>query len=454
MRRNITRMKALWLLALTLTLAAGVIAPRPAVALSVYDYFTINYDAEFSQFVVGGGEVFQATVQGTADCKQDLPLSISKGYITSRVVAQHRESGRKITLNPSYTMNIEPFPNEEGETTEAEVVIPLNFPYGTASGTYDIAAEPIEAKVQSALGFWLSVTPYLPSFEELGSVLYQPDDEDFTVTGSVFDLSTYMDNGIFTRDSVFLSDDGRCQLAINRDTLCLTENGEPLSELTMTEMETSPAPPEGYNIAGSVYQLGPPGATFDPPLTLTLTYKASMIPAGAAESELVIGMWDGPNGWVILDESSLKPGSGTITTALSYLAAFTILAPTPSHSVTNLVIAPEEANIGEEITISVLLTNLSHLEGVHTVTLKIDDTVAATSNITLAGDSSQRVTFATQKGVPGAYNVDVNGLSGTFRVAGAATGGWNRWLTGGIIAATIAAIAIPMALRRRRRTNG
>ena len=457
MKRRVTKAGTLRLLLLPLILAAGVlISPGPAVALNVYDYFTINYDTEFSQDAVGGGEVFYATVQGTADCKQDMPLTINKGYITSRVVAQHQESGHKVTLNPSYTIDIEPFPNEQGETTEAHVVISLAFPGGSPAGSYDIAGELIEAKVQSTLGFWLSVTPYLPSVEELGSVTYWPGDEDFTIIGSVFELSSYLDNGILTRDSVFLSDDGRCQLIINQDTLCLTEDGEPLSELTMTGMEIPPAPPEGYCDVGLIYQLGPGGATFDPPLMLTLTYDASMMPTGVAESELVIGMWDEINEWVILEESSLGPGTGNISAALSHFSAFTILAPTPMPSpadftVTDLAIAPEEANIGEEITVSVLVANLGDLEGMHLVTLKINDGVAATSDITLAGDSSQRVSFTIQKGVPGIYNVDVNGLLGTFKVAGAAPANWNWWLIGGIIAAVAAAITIPLVLRRRRR---
>jgi hypothetical protein len=454
MRGSIIKVVARWLLTLALSFAAGAIAAAPAAAISVYDFFTISYDAELSQPVVGGGEVFQATVQGTADCKQDLPLSISRGYVTSRVTAQHHESGRKITLNPSYTMNIEPFPNEAGETTQAEVLIPLSFPSGTAPGTYDIAAEPIEAGVQSSLGFWLLVTPYLPPFEELGSVLYRPESEEAMVTGSVFELSAYLDNGVFTRDSVFSSPDDRCQIVINRDTLCLTENGEPLGELTIAGMETPPDPPQGYRTVGTVYQLEPQGATFDPPLTITLGYEAPMIPAAAAEGEMVIGTWDEANGWAILEESSLEPGSDTISTTLSHLATLATLAPTPSHRVTELTIAPEEADVGEEIAINVLLTNLSQLEGSFTVTLKINSTASATSNVTLAGDSSQRVIFIIQKDVPGTYSVDVNGLSGAFRVVGAEPGGRNPGLIGGIIASVAAAIAVPLALRRRRRKAG
>jgi hypothetical protein len=457
MKGKVTKTLFPWFLILTLTLASGVITPRPAFALSVYDYFAINYDTEFSKNVIGGGDVFYATVLGTADCKQDMPLTVAKGYITSRVVAQHRESGHKVTLNPSYTIDIEPFPNEQGETTEAQVVIPLAFPSGSPAGTYDIAGELIEAKVKSTLGFWLSVTPYLPAVEELGSVSYQPQNEDFTITGSLFDLAIYLDNGISLGDHVFQSEDGECRLAISDGTLCLTSHGEPLPELTMTQMAEPLAPPPGYLGVGLTYHLGPTGATFDPSLELTLTYDAAMVPAGVAESELVMAIWDEVNAeWVILAGSTINPGTDTITVALSHFSAFTILAPAPvlkpaNFTVTNLTIAPEQAKPGEEITISVLVTNTGDLEGICPVILKVDGTVAATSDITLTGDSRQMIIFTTQKDAPGTYNIDVNGLPGTFTIEGATPGSLSWWLIGGIIAAVAAAITIPLVLRRRRR---
>lgn len=457
MRNRITKRTFLWFLVFALTMGTGVITPRPAFALSVYDYFVIDYDTEFSQSVIGAGDVFQATVSGTADCKQDMPLTVSKGYITSRVVAQHREAGHRVTLNPSYTIDIEPFPNQQGETTAANVVISLSFPSGSPAGTYDIAGELTEAKVRSTLGFWLSVTPYLPAVEELGTVSYQPQNEDFTITGSSFDLATYLDGGISLGDHAFQSDDGGCRLIISDGTLCLNSHGAPLAELTMVPTAEPSAPPPGHKSASLTYHLGPSGATFDPPLELTLTYDSTLIPAGVTESELVIAMWDEEKAaWVILVGSTVDSGSDTISVGLSHFSAFTVLAPAPTlkpadFTLTNLSITPAKAEPGEEITISVLAANIGDLEGTYSVILKIDGTAIATSDITLTGASHQRVTFTTQKGSPGTYNIDVNGLAGTFTIEGTALGGPNWLLIGSLIAAVAAAIAIPLFLRRRRR---
>jgi hypothetical protein len=278
------------MLAVILASCPVFINPKPAAAISVDDYFTYDLDVEFSEDVIDGGEIFYATVDGTATCKQDLPLTVSKGYITSRIVAQHRSSGAKVTLNSRYTINIEPFPSEKGETVGELVVVPLRFPRGARSGTYDIVGELTEAKV-TVTSFSITVTSYLPSSEAMGSVTHVADEDEDIVTGSSFDLYGYTDeHGIFTGDFIFQSDDGMCQLDIDKGTVGLTEDGEPLSEITITEMEEPPVPPTDCTIVGLAYHLGPDGATFDPPITLTLAYDEPLIADGATEDDLAIAM--------------------------------------------------------------------------------------------------------------------------------------------------------------------
>jgi len=472
---------AIWCLLIMLALCL-VSIPKPAVALSIDDYFSYSLDTEFSRDELGEDEVFYATVDGTAICKQDLPLTVSNGYITSRIVAQHRGSDTEVTLKSRYTTTIEPFPNEKGEVTEERVVISLKFPHGSQPGTYDIVGELIEARVQSIFGFWFTVTPYLPSSEDMGSVFYIPEeeDEDVPLIGPIFELSSYMDNGVFTGDFVFQSDDDRCQLIISEDTLCLTEDGEPLGELIMFEMADPPAPPEGYEVVGFIYNLGPDRATFDPPIILTLTYSGLSMPVGVAEGDLVVAMWEElGDEWVILGGSTVDSGVNAITVPISHFSAFAILAPAlvlspADFTVTGLAVTPEEANIGEEITISVLVTNSGDLEGTYRVELKIDGGLEGTGNICLAGGKSWPVDFTIRKDVAGTYIVNVNGLLGTFEVMAAypapsttpvapppepqappvtPPAPTNWWLVGSIIAAVAAGITLPVLLRWRRRDS-
>ena len=91
--------------------------------------------------------------------------------------------------------------------------------------------------------------------------------------------------------------------------------------------------------------------------------------------------------------------------------------------------------------------------------LKIDGTTVETKTVTLAVGSSEKVTFTTSQDTTGTYTVDVNGLSGTFKVKEAPAEEVppepiNWWLIGGIIAAAI--IVIGLFIRRfiRRRIIG
>ena len=480
---------AIWrlLVIVVLALFPVFISARPALALSVYDYFTIDYDTVFSDYVIEGSEVFYATVDGTATCKQDLPMPISSGYITSRIVAEHRGSGDRITLKSSFKLNIEPFPNNVGGIAQESMVVPLQFPAGCQSGTYDIVGELIESRAvvtTSSITFSIPVSKYLPSSQEMDSVTYIPDEEEIIV-GPAIDLSDYTDiGGIFIGDFIFQSSDGWCQLSIKKDTLCLNKDGEPLRELTILTMEDQPAPPEDYNIIGLVYDLGPDGATFHPAITIILGYDESLLPVGVAEDALVIATWDEPGSeWVILEGGTVDPDTNTIAAHLSHFRAFSILvstspdpAPFPGSgtlTVTDLVITPQEADTGEEITISVLVTNNGELENTYIVVLKINGVAEATGYIPLAAGSSLPVTFTTRKDIPGTYVVDVNGLSGTFEVRGtppvappaeppvappadppappASQGETNPVLVGGIIVAIATGIAVPLVLRQRRK---
>ena len=114
-----------------------------------------------------------------------------------------------------------------------------------------------------------------------------------------------------------------------------------------------------------------------------------------------------------------RDGAGNL--AISPEFTFTTLAapvePEPAAFVTSdLSITPEDAIIGEEVTISVLVTNTGDLSGSYEVTLSVDEVDIATEEVTLDGGDSQTVTFTTTEDVVGTYAVTVDDLSGTFAV--------------------------------------
>ncbi|MDD5700609.1 MAG: hypothetical protein PHU23_01050 [Dehalococcoidales bacterium] len=146
---------------------------QPVQALSINEFFSIDYSARFSTQNVTGDSPFRVTVTGSAVCTSDLTAPydlVSEARITGRIIAVNRSNGDSIILNPSYTLNISPFPLKAGESTESSETLELQFAPGAPSGEYDIEGHLVEGKVKAV--FWLDVTEYLPSLNPLGTVSY------------------------------------------------------------------------------------------------------------------------------------------------------------------------------------------------------------------------------------------------------------------------------------------
>ena len=291
----------------------------------------------------------------------------------------------------------------------------VGAPWVTHSGrTYRLWYSGLDTNFDTTLGYASYTSPLGPS----GGGGFGPSAPSPGTT----DVSDYVDkDGVFTEDVTAESEDGNCRITIDEGTTGLTEDGRPLSEISITPMEKPPLPPDSANIIGLVYDIEPDGATFDPPITLCFSYDPDLVPEGVAEENLVIAMWDEEAGeWVNLD-STVNPATNTICVSLSHLTPFTVLAYTrPASFITsNLNITPEEVDIGETVTISVSVGNTGDLIDSYEVTLKIGDLVVATEDVTLAGGASQTATFTVVEDVAGTYTVNVNSLTGVFMVKAA-----------------------------------
>jgi len=137
--------------------------------------------------------------------------------------------------------------------------------------------------------------------------------------------------GVFTEEFTVESESGKAKLTIEEGTVGLTEEGQPLSEIWIIEMDKEPAAPPAYaKIVGLTYDLGPNGATFDPPITLTSTYDPNEIPRRASERDLAIAVWDKDTGkWVTLEGCTVDTVNNTISAPVSHFSRYTIIAPIP-----------------------------------------------------------------------------------------------------------------------------
>jgi len=134
--------------------------------------------------------------------------------------------------------------------------------------------------------------------------------------------------------------------------------------------------------------------------------------------------------------------------AVSPEYTFTTLGEEPAAIFTSssLSISPSRADIGESVTISVLVTNTGNTAGSYEVALKLNGVTEATKQVTLDAGASESVDFSVAKSEAGSYSVSVGGLSGSFDV-----GAMLNWLLlGGIIAGVVAVGLIIFFLIRRR----
>jgi len=217
-----------------------------------------------------------------------------------------------------------------------------------------------------------------------------------------------------------VSEDNRLQISFPVGTVVQDREGAPLSGLEIAINETPLPPPPEADIVGLPYELGPHGATFDQPVTLNFSYDPSQIPPRVAEEELLMGYYDEEaDQWLVLS-SAVDMASDTVSTQVDHLSTFAVLAPKPlllpaAFTTSALTISPLETDIGETVTVSVLVTNTGEVEGSYSVALELNGLVKETKVVTLPG-GSQEVVFSTSGDEAGSYSVDVNGLEGSFTV--------------------------------------
>lgn len=97
------------------------------------------------------------------------------------------------------------------------------------------------------------------------------------------------------------------------------------------------------------------------------------------------------------------------------------LAPAPDSGqgvfvASNLKIAPDEVTEGDNVTVSLTLTNTGKQRGTHTVQVKFDGDTVGSIDVTLDGGSSQKVDIIVVPQQPGVYKLTVDQLTGKLTV--------------------------------------
>ena len=164
-------------IALALAIFLCLISPSPTSAQEPSEYLDLSYEpVVFDKSEINGSEVFHITIKGILTCNKALPVSVSEVNVTSEVVAEHVSGGVWVTLNPNYTIAINPFPAKEGETAEISQSVPLHFPSQAISGDYNVVGKIVEVKAKVFFS-WVDATGYLPKRQQMGTVKYIATEE-------------------------------------------------------------------------------------------------------------------------------------------------------------------------------------------------------------------------------------------------------------------------------------
>ncbi|UCG10269.1 MAG: hypothetical protein JSW30_06070, partial [Dehalococcoidia bacterium] len=166
-------------------------------------------------------------------------------------------------------------------------------------------------------------------------------------------------SGRFTEQVTARSGDGKVKLTISEDTIGKQAGGQALRTIRINEMNYPPEPPDDAEVIGLVYDIEPDGATFDPPISMTVKYSPTLLPDGVSEENLVVAFWDEDNDEWVECPCTADTGSNTITAEVSHFTAFTVLSSTrpAAFTASDLTITPQEAETGQIVTISVTISN-------------------------------------------------------------------------------------------------
>ncbi|MFC1897778.1 hypothetical protein ACFLX8_04370 [Chloroflexota bacterium] len=232
-------------------------------------------------------------------------------------------------------------------------------------------------------------------------------------------------------ESLTLSDSNEnFVLEIDSGSKITGSDGLPITRIELTVTEESFSAPDDIVILSPIYKLS--GYTnsievtrinFDPFATLTIRYDPENLPentfppfiATYTDEQSLIWLQPPPDSAVGIGEAK------ALIDHASFFLVATEVAPPPlplpaRFEANTLIINPQQAQLGQPVTISLTITNEGAIEGSHELHLIIDGIVRMVTEVTLAGNSSETLTFEVSNLAVGKHQVKIAGLTGQFRV--------------------------------------
>jgi hypothetical protein len=274
-------------------------------------------------------------------------------------------------------------------------------------------------------------------------------------------------DGVLSKTCLAQDAAGKHTLQLDKDTKVMLAGNVVPQLLRFSQSSVIPSAPENTVIVGLAYELNaysstlattPSPVTISPPAELILSYDPEKLPQNT--SEVFIANFDTEKGWLALAQApGVVAEVGKAHGLTDHFSIFAVLAKlaepasTPAKFETsNLSISPTQAQLNQEITVSVKVANTGGMSGEYNLELKVDGTTKSTKQVTIAAGASQTVNFTTTGDAAGKHQVEVAGLNGEFDVTKAAKPSQiNWWLIGGITVIILVLVIGLIAWRRQLR---
>ncbi len=210
----------------------------------------------------------------------------------------------------------------------------------------------------------------------------------------------------------------RVKIIIPRGTLVKNKNGGNVNSIHIIPAAEQIAAAWDSRAIIPCYDIQPTGATFKPSATIVFRYKDSEIPKEISKNRLFIALWDPvTREWTDLG-GTVDTNARTVSAPLNHLSVYALMAHVSqaSFEVSDFTLTPKEAGPGDTFTATVVVNNTGDLTGTYEVGLKLDNTIAQTKEVTLAGGDSETVTFTITTDTAGEHQVGIGDNLATFVV--------------------------------------
>ncbi len=438
-----------WLGVAALTFTLCIVPARPVVALDLNPFSYLDYDYTFqlSTNYPQVSQSFSLTITGQATVKKNLPLEISQAYVIGKVTATPSGGGAAIQISEDYTVSFTTFPRLVGETMSVTETVTLVFPAESATGDYQLTGITTDSRVQivpGTPGLWVSILAFLPAEQEIGVVHYgatappgsgggtsgggtsgggggggAPAPAPVIPPGATELKGKITDKGYTSEEIIAKSVDGKATLVLPARTVVLTSDNKPPVALTFEESTVADPVPENQATVSKVYELGPAGTTLEPPARITLPYDPAKVPASRSEKNLTLGIWNEETGkYDTLPEGAIDLEKKTASGLAGHFSKFAVVAPAIPADIQpgNISVKPAEVAPGEDVVITLTLTNAGEASGNYTLELAVNGGVVSTRMVTVEGGATATSTFTVSRLIPGIHEVAIGGSEASFAV--------------------------------------